>query len=70
MHPLARSGNKTGFDLGEPIHGGDRVLHRSGKRGVMDEALHDGGALVSFDDGTFGEVKWRTLTKEPDDDRK
>lgn len=63
MHPLARPDNQSGaFDM----NAGDRVIHMvDGRHGVADEFLHDGDALVSFDDGSFEIVKWAQLRKEP-----
>ncbi len=62
MHPLAihRSGGANG------ISHGDRVRHDvDGLTGVLDEALHDGDAFVTWDDGAFGTVKWSHLTRLP-----
>lgn len=62
MHPLARPSNQSGaFDM----NAGDRVVHTIDDRhGVADEFLHDGDALVSFDDGSFDTVKWAHLRRE------
>ena len=55
-HPLALPGNRSGaYDM----TAGDRVVDTlSGRRGVADEFLHDGEALISWDDGSFGAVHW------------
>ena len=61
MHPFAFPGNRSGaFDM----RSGDRVVHEpDGRTGVADEFLHDGDALMTWDDGTFGTVKWNNLRK-------
>jgi hypothetical protein len=66
-HPLAwRAMSGNGFDLGRGrFTGDDRIICTlNGKHGYMDEAMHDGDALVSYDDGTFDIVKWGHLRKE------
>lgn len=62
MHPLAVPGNRSGaFDM----NAGDRIVHHpDGKRGVADEFLHDGDALVTLDDGTFATLKWNQMSRE------
>jgi hypothetical protein len=58
MHPLAIPGNRSAaFEM----KAGDRVVSLDGRRGVADEFLPDGDALVTFDGGTFGELWWNTL---------
>lgn len=44
---------------------GDRVEYRfeNHRRGVLDEALQDGDALVTWDDGSHTTVKWCHLAK-------
>jgi hypothetical protein len=32
-----------------------------GRTGTLDECLHDGDAFVTWDDGTFGTVRWYHL---------
>ncbi len=62
MHPLATPNNRTGAC---GLRAGDRVIcSLDNRHGTADEFLHDGEALVSFDDGTYGEIKWRFLSKE------
>lgn len=57
-HPLAIGGRTSVAG----ITSGDRVRSRyTGLTGVVDEFLSDGDAFVSWDDGTFGTVKWREL---------
>ena len=63
MHPLAvpqeSRGNSGAWN---EVKSGDHVIHLiDGRRGTLDECLHDGDAFVSWDDGTFGTVKWRNL---------
>ena len=51
MHPLAFRYNRGGFTDGNGCHvvAGDRVEYRfdNHRRGVLDEALHDGDAFVT-----------------------
>ena len=66
-HPLAIPGNKSGFTNaeGQRISEGDSVFCKSRScRAVVDEVLPDGEVFVTFDDGTFGEVKWGDLMKD------
>lgn len=55
MHPLAFI--KESGALG--MKAGDRFVHADGRRGVLDEFLPDGDAFVTWDDGSFGIIKWR-----------
>lgn len=61
-HPLAFVPNKSGaYDM----KAGDRVIYiLNGRRGVADEFLQDGDTYITWDDGTFGTVKWRLLIPE------
>lgn len=63
MHPYATPGNRSGaFHL----NAGDRFVYDiDGRRGVADEFLHDGDAFVTWDDGTFGTIKWNLMSPEP-----
>ncbi len=67
MHPFAFRHNDGGFIDGNDrrVVAGDRVEYRfeNHRRGVLDEALHDGDAFVTWDDGTFATVKWHHLAK-------
>lgn len=64
MHPLAISGNKSGA-LG--MRTGDHVRFvPERKTGIADEFLHDGDAYITWDDGTFGIVKWIHLVPMPE----
>lgn len=59
MHPIALEGNRSGA-LG--MKAGDRVRHiPDGRTGTADEFLHDGDALITWDDGSYGTVKWNNL---------
>lgn len=60
MHPLAMKTESAGNSgAWNEVHAGDHVIClNSGKTGILDECLHDGGALVTWDDGTFAETKW------------
>jgi hypothetical protein len=59
-HPYALPSGKSGaFDMKE----GDRVRHYDGRCGIADEFLQDGDCYVTWDDGTYGLVKWNNLTK-------
>ncbi len=65
-HPLAFKDNRGGFTdgNGNEVREGDKVLYAIGhRRAVLHEALHDGDAFITFEDGTFGTVKWRLLCK-------
>lgn len=42
---------------------GDYVEHIDGRKGTLIEALQDGDADIKWDDGKFGQVKWRNLIK-------
>ena len=49
------------------MEAGDRVRYGiDGRTGIADEFLHDGDAFVTWDDGTFGTVKWSHLEKVED----
>lgn len=66
VHPHAFPGSKGGFIDGfdEKVNEGDRVFYTIDRKiATMDEALHDGDAFVSFEDGSYGTVKWRHLIK-------
>lgn len=63
MHPLALP-SKSGGNSGawNEVHVGDEVICLiTGKMGILDECLHDGDALVTWNDDTFDIVKWRNL---------
>jgi hypothetical protein len=61
MHPYALP-NKSGA---RGMKAGDRVIYTiDGRRGGADEFLHDGDTFVTWDDGTFGNVKWNYLIPE------
>lgn len=67
MHPFAFSGNKSGGNSGtrSEVSAGDRIrCDITGRTGVLDECLQDGDAYVTWDDGTFGTVKWNHLSPE------
>lgn len=59
MHPLALTDKPTsarGMTAGDPVR-----YTIDGRTGVADEFLHDGDCFVTWDDGTFGCVKWNHL---------
>lgn len=59
-HPLAFNGSSsTGF-YGHTS--GDILTHVSGKKCRLDEALPDGEAFITFEDGTYDCVKWNSLS--------
>jgi hypothetical protein len=58
--PNAEPGGSGAFDM----QSGCRVIHLDGRRGVADEFLSDGDALVSWDDGTFDTVRWNSIRPE------
>lgn len=63
-HPLSTM-NPYAHETGAyDMSAGDRICLKSdGREGVADEFLSDGDAFVSFDDGTFGTVRWNDLQK-------
>lgn len=64
MHPLAFPGNRSAGNVGgqNEVRSGARVRYViDGRTGILDECLHDGDAYVTWDDGSFGEVKWHHL---------
>ena len=66
MHHLVFEDNKGGFTdfNGNEVKAGDQIIYGPDQRtGIMDEALHDGDAFVTFDDGSRETVKWRHLVK-------
>ena len=58
--PGAEPGCSGAYDM----QSGGRVVHLDGRRGVADEYLSDGDALVSWDDGTFDAVRWNSIRPE------
>ena len=68
-HPYAFLGNKGGFTdgNGRMVVAGDCVEYRfeNHRRGILDEALQDGDAFVTWDDGSYATVKWCNLAKIP-----
>ncbi len=65
-HPHSFPGNKNGFHDGfdEKVEEGDKVFYTVDRRiATLDEALQDGDAFVTFEDGSYGTVKWRNLVK-------
>lgn len=69
IHPHAFRNNDGGFTDGNDrkVVAGDRVEYRfeDHRRGILDEALQDGDAFVTWDDGAPGTVKWCHLAKIP-----
>lgn len=63
MHPLAQNDHRNGAC---GMKAGDRVRYLiDGRCGVADEFLSDGETLVTWDDGSFGTVKWNHLEPAP-----
>lgn len=59
MHPLSQSEHRNGAC---GMKAGDHVQYTiDGRIGIADEFLSDGDAFVTWDDGTFGTVKWNHL---------
>lgn len=65
MHPFSfahtrpNGGNSGAWN---EVHAGDHVVYLiDGRKGILDECLHDGEALISWDDGGYGTVKWYHL---------
>lgn len=71
IHPQAFRNNDGGFIDGNfrRVVAGDRVEYRfeDHRRGVLDEALQDGDAFVTWDNGAHGTVKWHHLAKIVED---
>lgn len=65
MHPLAFKDNNGGFTDANNVEvkAGDPVEYMDGRKATLDEALHDGDAFVTFEDGSHETVKWRHLIK-------
>lgn len=62
IHPLAFAGSRSGAN---GMKAGERVIYTiDGRHGRADEFLHDGDALVAFDDGTNATVHWNHLVPE------
>lgn len=64
VHPLAFPERRSGGNSGawNEVRSGDHVIDLiSGRTGTLDECLHDGDALVTWDDGTCGIVRWHNL---------
>lgn len=62
MHPFAQTEHRSGAC---GMKAGDRFIYTiDGRRGVADEFLHDGEAFVTWDDGTFGTIKWNHMRPE------
>ena len=61
-HPFAIAPHGTG---GNGVNSGERFVYLiDGRRGRLDEALQDGDAYVTWDDGTYGEIKWNHIAPE------
>lgn len=62
MHPHAIPENKSGaFGM----KAGDKVRYTiNNKTGIADEFLSDGDAYITWDDGSYGIVKWNYLVPE------
>lgn len=64
-HPLAIGPNaEPGRSGGNGMRSGDRVEHRDGRKGVAVEFLSDGDALVTWDNGSHGVVRWGAIKPE------
>lgn len=64
-HPLAIPGNHSST-MG--VNAGDRFVYLiDGRRGRLDEATHDGDALVTWDNGAYDTIKWAHIRPEPRD---
>jgi hypothetical protein len=58
-HPLAITGHQNGA---RGMRAGERIVYiLDGRTGTADEFLGDGDALITWDDGTSGIVKWNHL---------
>lgn len=65
MHPLAIKGGGSFIDRNEAeVKQGCRIKYLiDGREGILDEALHDGDAFVTFDGNIWETVKWSKLVK-------
>ena len=62
IHPLAWPANSSGAC---GMHSGDWVVYDlDGRHCRLDEALHDGDAFVTFEDGSHETVHWNHLSPE------
>lgn len=62
-HPLAFKHTRNGA---HGMSAGDRVRYMlNGRIGIADEFLSDGEALITWDDGSHGCVKWNLLMPAP-----
>ncbi len=65
-HPTSFPGNLNGFtdQNGQNVRAGDNIKYiLNGQIGILDEALQDGDAFVTWIDGTHSNVKWNHLVK-------
>ena len=65
-HPLAFPNSRGGFTdgNGNSVKEGDLVVYKFDNRmAILDEALHDGDAFITFEDGQCATVKWHHLAK-------
>jgi hypothetical protein len=63
-NPFAFPDNKSGGNCGSKneVRSGQRVIYTiDGRHAMLDECLQDGDAFVTWNDGTFGTVKWSHL---------
>lgn len=61
-HPMSVPNNRSGAFF---LSAGDRFVYDiDGRHGFADEFLHDGDALVTFDDGKHETVKWNNMSPE------
>jgi len=59
MHPFAQTDKRNGAN---GMKAGDHVRYLiDGRTGIADEFLHDGDCFITWDDGSFGTVKWNHL---------
>lgn len=56
-HPLSIGHNSGAYGM----KAGDIVVTSDGQKCRLDEALPDGDAFVTWEDGSYGEVKWHRL---------
>lgn len=66
-HPYAFPDNRSGA-MG--VRAGERFVRLTdGRRGRLDEALPDGEAFVTWDDGTHDTIKWGRIAPEKRNER-
>lgn len=66
-HPYAIQHHPKFWECGamDIRHGQEFIDTLDGRRGRLDEALSDGDAFVTWEDGTYGTAKWHRFVPAP-----